>query len=69
MIMKRKTITYGLAASAIGIVVAWAALAAAIIPPFAAAMVFVIAFPVLVPFLGRCWRAPGGEGDTPLIGY
>ena len=69
MIMKRKTITYGLAASAIGIVVARAALAAAIIPPFAAAMVFVIAFPLLVLFLGLWWRAPGGEGDIPFIGY
>ena len=69
MTMKRKTVTYGLAASAIAIAAAWAALAAALILPWAAATVLVVAFPVLVLFLGLWWRAPGGEGDIPFIGY
>ena len=69
MTMKRKTVTYGLAASAIAIAAAWAALAAALIPPWAAATVLVVVFPVLVLFLGLWWRAPGGEEDIPFIGY
>ncbi|MCK9277303.1 MAG: hypothetical protein M0P22_04360 [Methanoculleus sp.] len=67
--MKRRTITYGLAASVIAVAVAWAALAAALIPLWAAETVIVIAFPVLVLFLGLWWRAPGGEEDIPFIGY
>lgn len=67
--MKRKTVTYGLAASVVAIVVARTALAAALIPPWAAATAFVIAFPVLVLFLALWWRAPGGEEDIPFIGY
>jgi hypothetical protein len=67
--MKRTTITYGLAASALVIVAAWAALAASLIPLWAAETAMVIAFPVLVLFLGLWWRAPGGEEDIPFIGY
>ena len=67
--MKRTTVTSGLAASALAVAAAWAALAAGLIPPWAAATVFVIAFPVLVLFLGLWWRAPGGDEDIPFIGY
>lgn len=67
--MKRTTVTYGLAASALAIAAAWAALAAALIPLFAAETIIVIAFPVLVVFLALWWRAPGGEEDIPFIGY
>lgn len=67
--MKRTTVTSGLAASIIAIATAWVALAAALIPPIVAEAVVVIAFPVLVLFLGLWWRAPGGEEDIPFIGY
>jgi len=60
MTMKRKTVTYGLAASAIAIAAAWAALAAALIPPWAA-LRSSWSRSVLVLFLGLWWRAPGGE--------
>ncbi|WP_243668953.1 hypothetical protein [Methanoculleus chikugoensis] len=68
--MKKTTVTYGLAASALVIVVAWGLLAASLIPLWAAETAIVIAFPVLVLFLGLWWRAPGGEEDIPpFIGY
>ncbi|HNT08187.1 hypothetical protein [Methanoculleus sp.] len=67
--MKKTTVTSGLAASVIAIAAAWMALAAALIPLIAAEAVTVIAFPVLVLFLGLWWRAPGGEEDIPFIGY
>jgi hypothetical protein len=67
--MKKKTVPYGLAASAIVIVAAWTALAAGLMPLWAAATAFVIAFPVLVLLLTLWWRAPGGEEDIPFIGY
>jgi len=67
--MKRRTITRGLAASVIAVAVAWMALVAGLIPLWAAETVIVIAFPVLVLFLGLWWRAPGGEEDIPFIGY
>ncbi|WP_300999084.1 hypothetical protein [Methanoculleus sp.] len=67
--MKRKTVSLGLAASATVIVAASAALAASLIPLWAAETAIVIAFPALVIFLGLWWRAPGGEEDIPFIGY
>ena len=67
--MKKTTNTYGLAASALVIVVAWGLLAASLIPLWAAETAIVIAFPVLVLFLALWWRAPGGEEDIPFIGY
>ena len=67
--MKKTTITYGLAASALVIVVAWGLLAASLIPLWAAETAIVIAFPVLVLSLALRWRAPGGEEDIPFIGY
>jgi len=67
--MKRKTVTLGLAASAIVIAAAWGLLAAGLIPLWAAETAIVIAFPALVIFLGLWWRAPGGEEDIPFIGY
>lgn len=67
--MKKTTVTSGLAASVIAIAAAWGLLAIGLISLIAAEAVTVIAFPVLVLFLGLWWRAPGGEEDIPFIGY
>ncbi len=69
MAMKRKTVEYGLTASALIIVIAWIALTTGAIPLWAAEAVFVVAFPALVLTLGLWWRAGGGEEDFPFIGY